>query len=525
LYTSKASNVRRAGGLKGRRSVGVGVLVTTVWLASARVAWTQEETTPAKSGGSDAANPVVVGPPSPTPPPTGPSPTELALKAQQARLEEMAAEQARLRDELQMMSEILNAERAEEVIGLRDKADKAEAVLKKPPVFTSKGGVGITGFIQADWNILRQSSEDQVNPSTLQPINDERFLIRRARLRTTLDKTYVAGALEFDGNTVNGSTARIVGAEASVKLPGEEGAPLPLLMATIGLFKIPFGYELLQSDRDRLFMERSTAEQALFPGEYDVGARLSGGWRFVRYMVALQNGDPLGEKAFPGRDPNSAKDFSGRIGVDTPVTDTISIAAGFSGLEGKGFHRGNPATKPTIQWSDRNEDGAFQTNELVTSPGLAATPSANFTRFAYGADLELSVGIPGLGKAQAYGEFYMAKNLDRNKVIADPLGPVGRDYRELGWYVAGLLDLGELVTVGARWDTYNPDMDSTDPVRVLVPTDLSFSTLALAAEVHNANGRLVLEYDHNNNKSGRDSTGLPATLKDDSVILRGQVSF
>ena len=46
-------------------------------------------------------------------------------------------------------------------------------------------------------------------------------------------------------------------------------------------------------------MERSTAERALFPGEYDVGARLMGGWRFVRYVIAVQNGNPIGERSFP----------------------------------------------------------------------------------------------------------------------------------------------------------------------------------------------------------------------------------
>jgi hypothetical protein len=467
----------------------------------------------------------VEGPP--TPPPPGPSATDKAVEAQQKKLEEMAAEQARLREELEMMSAVLGAEReqrAEEVIGLREKADRAEAALKKPPVVTAKGGVALTGFLQADWGLWRQASEDQVN-TALQPINEERFMIRRARLRTVLDKTYVAGALEFDGNTVNGSTARIVGAEASIKLPGEDGSPIPLLMGTIGLFKIPFGFELLQSDRDRLFMERSTAEQALFPGEYDVGARLQGGWRFVRYAIAVQNGNPLGERAFPGRDPNSAKDIAGRVGVDTPVTDLVSIAAGFSGLKGRGFHRGNPATKPTIQWSDRNEDGSFQSNEIVTTPGLSATDSSNFNRFAYGADLGLAVGLPGLGKATLYGELYLAKNLDRAKLIADPNGPIGRDYREAGGYVAGLLDIGDFVTVGGRWDAYNPDVDSTDAVRALVPTDLSYSTIAVAAEVHNQNGRLVLEYDHNDNKLGRSPNGTPTTLKDDSVVLRGQVSF
>jgi hypothetical protein len=489
------------------------------WLASAEVAWAQEGAAP--SGGPDAANAIVEGPvppAAPTPPPVGPSPAEEALKAEQAQLKEgLDALQAELSAERE--------QRAEEVIALREKLEKAEALLKKPPVFTAKGGVGLTGFLQADFGAWRQSSEDQVNPSTLLPVNEERFSIRRARLRTTLEKTYVAGALEFDGSTTNGSTARIVGAEASIKLPGEEGAPVPLLMATIGLFKIPFGFEVLQSDRDRIFFERSTAEQALFPGEYDVGARLSGGWRFVRYAVAVQNGNPLGERAFPGRDPNAAKDIAGRLGIETPITDQVSIAAGFSGLSGTGFHRGSPATKPTLQWSDRNEDGAFQPNEIVTSPGLAATPSANFGRFGFGADLGLTVAVPSVGSAMVYGELYVAKNLDRAKLPADPLGTVGRDYRELGAYVAALLDIGEHATVGARYDTYNPDRDSTDPVRALVATDVSFGTLALVAALRNPNGRLTVEYDHNSNHLGRDAAGNPATLKDDAVLIRGQVSF
>ena len=43
-------------------------------------------------------------------------------------------------------------------------------------------------------------------------------------------------------------------------------------MGTMGLFKIPFGFEIIQSDRDRLFMERANVMRALFPGEYDAGA-------------------------------------------------------------------------------------------------------------------------------------------------------------------------------------------------------------------------------------------------------------
>jgi hypothetical protein len=490
------------------------------------MAWAQAEGAPAKPGNTDAAKPIVEGPPAPEPtpppPPPGPTPEELAIRA----------EQAEIRAALEAVTAELGAERAqraEEVITLSDKLEKAEGALKKtaerPPVTVAKPGVGLTGFLQADWALLRQSSEDQVNPSTLQPLNEERFVIRRARLRTTIERQYVAGALEFDGNTVNGSTARIVGAEASVKYQGDDDAPIPLVMGTIGLFKIPFGFELLQSDRDRIFLERSSAERALFPGEYDVGARLQGGWRFARYAIAVQNGNPLGERAFPGRDPNSSKDITGRVGIETAITDVVSVSGGVSGLTGKGFHRGTPATKPTLQWSDRNEDGVLQPNEIVTSPGAAATPSSNFSRFAFGADLRLVVAVPELFKATVYGELYLAKNLDRALLIADPAGAVGRDYRELGWYAAATAEIRDLILLGVRYDGYNPDRDSTDPTKPLVPTDFSYNTLSVVGGVQLSGARFLVEYDHNDNHLGRDTAGRPTTLEDDTVILRGQVSF
>jgi hypothetical protein len=537
LYTEQASfrgATVRAGGHKGRRSFVAG-LVTAGWVASGAAAWSQEGAPPAKAGGADAApapkpqapEGPYVGPPTPGPTQTEKDLLEAQKKAADAQ-KALEAAQAEQKASLDAIAAELGAEReqrAEEMIALQEKLAKAQAALKKPPVSTAGTGVALTGYLQADWRIWGQSSEDEINPSTLAPVNEERFMIRRARLKTTIDREYVAGALEFDGNTVNGTTARLINAEASVKLPGEEGSPVPLLMATIGLFKIPFGFEIIQSDRDRVFLERSTAEQALFPGEYDLGARLSGGWRFARYAIAVQNGEPLGEKAYPGRDPNAAKDIVGRIGVETPIVETVSVAAGFSGLWGKGFHRGTPATKSIIQWSDRNEDGIFTSDELVAVPGSAATPSQNFSRFAWGADANLQVAIPQLGVATAYGELYFAKNLDRAKVIADPFGPLGRDAREFGFYVAGLLEITNIGTVGVRYDTYNPDRDSTNPTKPLIPTELSFGTLSVVAAFGTPSARLQLEYDHNTNHSGRDLMGRPATLKDDTLIVRGQVAF
>src|SRR5262249_5010735 len=158
------------------------------------------------------------------------------------------------------------------------------------------------------------------------------------------------------------------------------------------------------SDRDRLFMERANVVRALFPGEYDVGARASGGWMFVRYAVAVQNGDPLGERAFPGRDPNAAKDVNGRVGVDGAIGESVAISGGVSGTYGRGLSKNTGATKPTFQWSDRNENGRLDSGELLVSPGVAATQATTFSRHALGLDAQLRVQLPRLGESMLYGE-------------------------------------------------------------------------------------------------------------------------
>ncbi len=451
-------------------------------------------------------------------------------KARQADAEEKRArELSAVRADLDALRSELAAERAARAADeanwqARAEAMAAEARRAPPTVSTARLGLGLTGFLQADL-MVRQSSQNQLSPAGA-PLNQNEFYIRRARLRATVDRQWVAGLIELDGNTVNGPQARIIGAEASVKLPAQNGEPVPLLMATIRMFKIPFGFEVGQSDRERLFLERSTAERGLFPGEYDAGARLAGGWRFVRYALAAMDGEPIGEKSsYALRDPNSAKDFVGRVGIDTPLAPAVWVAGGFSGLGGKGFHPGTAATKSVLQWNDRNQNGAIDPGEIMVIPGASATPSQSFTRFGYGADLRVGVNEGNLGATVLYGELYWAKNLDRAVLPADPVA-FSRDYREFGAYVGATQDLGPHVQLGARFDFYNPDADSVNQIMgATLPSALTYKTLAMVAGWRAPAGRLIAEFDLNRNHNGRDVLGNPTNLADNAFSVRGEVSF
>lgn len=444
-----------------------------------------------------------------------------ALERQQAELAEL---KAAMKAQQERQEQVRTEDRAalEKAIAEATTKHLAEA----PLVRAGAAGLTLSGYVQADLR-FRQSSQNEIDGSSGVPLNQDRFLIRRARLRLAGDWGIVGGALELDGNTVNGATARILGAEANVRWPSSTKGALPYVMATIGLFKTPFGYEVgIESDRERLFMERSMAAQALFPGEYDLGARLSGGWRFLRYSLAVMNGNPAGDKQFALRDPNRSKDFVGRLGVDLRAGSRVALQAGFSGVYGTGFHPGTPATKDVLVWRDLNENGTVDPGELQAITGAAATPSADFERWAVGGDVRVSVALPVIGSLVVFGEIAYAGNLDRGVQPADPVA-AARALRELGWHAGFTLDLTRYAQIGARYDDYNPDFDARDRLSgALVPANASYATAAFAAALRYAGrARLVLEYDLNRNHLGRDASGAPTNLKDNAVLVRGEVVF
>jgi hypothetical protein len=394
------------------------------------------------------------------------------------------------------------------------------------PMLIKLGGfrLVLSGFVQADGVLYNQASVDEVNPATGVPLNQTRFLIRRAHLRTDLDYGVVSGALELEASTVQGANVRLFAAEVSLRWP--TATTVPYAMATIGLFRIPFGFENQERDYVRLFMERSSIIRALFPGENDLGVRVQGGWRAFRYQLAAMNGHPVAEQQYALLDPTRSKDFLGRLGVDTPLTRRVQAEVGLSALWGTGFHTGTPATKNGIAWNDSNGNGQVDPTEIIGIAGQPAVPSQTFTRYALGGDVRLVVAVPRLGALQLYGELVWATNLDRGLLPADPVG-VGRDLRELGWYVGATQALTRWAALGIRYDRYDPDADAREQAGAnLVARDRTFTTLAVVvAALYRQYGRVTLEYDHNTNGLLRDASGAPATLGSDVLTLRAQVVF
>lgn len=401
--------------------------------------------------------------------------------------------------------------------------------------FAGRLPVNVLGYIQADWTAFRQTSQNEVNPDG-EPLNEDRFVIPRARVRLTADRGYTFGALELDANTVRGPQVRPINAEASFKWPAQRPGFDPAFdqhtlpketwfMVTFGLIQTPFGFEPMEVALRRPFLEQTTMASAFFPGQYDLGLRVIGGFKFLSYALGIMNGDPIGERTFPGRDPNKSKDLVFRVGAANEVTETLRVEGGVSGLTGRGFHEGRKATADQVVWRDVNEDGVVDPIELQGVPGTAAEPSSSFKRFAVGADLRVFVKVPVLGELQVRGEIVRAANLDRGLYVADPVAS-SRDLRETGWYLGATQEITRWAQVGVRHDTYNPDSDASDRQPfALVPNDLSLSTWSFMAMARTPYGRFIAQLDHRQNALGRDERGAPTTLADDSFTLRAEARF
>ena len=392
------------------------------------------------------------------------------------------------------------------------------------PAASSDPLVELTGYAQVEYQ-SHADSEEQLLQGNNTTLNQNRFLVRRARLTAKRAWEYTSLELELDGNTTNGPSFGLYRAEASAFYrPDKQKGPLGQL--TLGMFRLPFGYEIPESSSTRWFMERSLASRALFPGEIDVGGRLSGEFGPFRYAGALTNGEPLGSRTgFQLQDPNKNKDFTISVGAKGDPLEFLTLSGGVSANKGRGFHPGTGATKSSMAWSDQNDDGIIQPNEIVPNAGRAAVKSETFERWAIGGDLQLDFETP-LGSTKLYGEVIVAENMDRGFYPADPVS-AGQDLREFGYYIGILQEVTKYGVVGFRFDYYDPNADATDRrAGKTLPAENTVTTFSpLVGVTLPKRARLCFQYDIIKDFLARDIYGVPANLENNAWTLRLQVNL
>lgn len=384
-------------------------------------------------------------------------------------------------------------------------------------------GLKIGGYLQAQLQ-HNAVSEDQLQQSGV-PLNQNEFLVRRARLRLDRGWDFASATLELDANTVHGPKVGVRRAEASLFYRANNARDLPpIVTLSVGVLDIPFGFELAESARVRWFMERSIGSGALYPTEMDAGAKVSGAVAFLRYAVAVSNGQPVDESSFP-RDPNSNKEITGRFGAEVPVTDKLDLSGGTSFAVGKGFHPGDAATKSRLIWNDVNQDGVAQPGEVIGIPGNGATPSKNFRRWALGLDFQAGLQT-AIGRSRLTAEAFVASNYDRGFVPSDPVQTT-LDARQAGGYVALTQELTRYGVIGFRASIYDPNADvlETRAAKTLPKTQTVKTFSPLAGLVLPNRARLLFQYDFVRDYLARDAVGVPSDAKNDQWAVRLQVEL
>jgi hypothetical protein len=297
--------------------------------------------------------------------------------------------------------------------------------------------------------------------------NKSYFRLRRARLKIELEPNeYSRMVVEIDptlaGGPDNGTgtIARNVEADGLAKW----GGGVETLFG-MGIFKIPYGWEVLQSDADRPFIERSWWEQNVIPGEFDTGAKaytraMDG--RLV-FQAAFINGQTMGEKTFSlVPDLTKGKSIVGRASYNFGPFDV-----GTSGYYGQG-----------------------------AEVSLAQLAFKQFPRWAWNFEAALHHRFLPFGATRVLGEFNLGQNMDRGVNYAFALPGLPSDIvngsvtnrNELGGFIRIEQDITHWSTLAVRYDYYTPDTSISDDGR---------HTFAVVGVAHFTRQlQLMLEYNH-----------------------------
>jgi hypothetical protein len=488
--------------------------------------------------GHAAAQPLGDPPDQPAPEAGGEVPADVA-----ADLARAGAERAELERRLGLLEETLAELRREaEAREAREARERAEArkaqeaaaaevaaALAAPPPPTRAGyvlgeGLVLGGYLQSEYRHRADSEDQYVQGVGLR--NHNRFLVRRSRVRLTANREHVGAVIELDGNTTAGGyQVSVRRSEAHVQYRPDPARP-PLVKLAGGVMDTAFGHELVESSRERPFMERSLMVRSMWPSPADVGARLSGGYLWFRYTAQALNGEPRGQRqGFPGLAPTSSKDLLLRLGVEAPLRPGWMLTSNVTSVRGRGFHRGTDASKGGLGWRDQNEDGVIQPQELDPISGRAGASAETFPRWALGVDAQLRFRT-SLGDGMVYGEVILAQNMDRGMFYSNPV-LTGLDQRMFGYSAAFWQEIAPYGLVGFRYDVYDPNSDLFDQrAGRLHPHSQRVQTYAPVIGLQlPERARLLFQYEHIRDRFGRDEQGVPADVSNDAWTVRLQVEL
>jgi hypothetical protein len=390
----------------------------------------------------------------------------------------------------------------------------------------------ISGYIQAQWQLADSSGISSFSGGNFPVNSDNRFSVRRGRLKLTYEGRLSQFVLQIDA-TERGVSLK--DAYVNFKDPW-----LQMFTLQGGVFNRPFGFEIAYSSSLRESPERARVTQTLFPQERDLGAMLTiqprkeSRFNFIRLNAALICGNAIAPEI------DSRKDFVGQVGiVKTTRNEKFRYAVGVSYYNG-GFFQETKKVYNMTTLADGMTKG-FEVDSTDSNKGKYAK------REYFGADAQFSldwaIGVTTLRIETVVGSQPGSSNSNvspYNRSIPatpDPIDTYNRSFN--GGYVYLIQNiLQSRHEVVIKYDFFDPNTEvkgtdaksevsyNENTIKTgLGSADIAYTTWGFGYNVRIlSNVKLIAFYEIVKNES-TEVKGYPNDLSDNVFTLRAQFKF
>jgi phosphate-selective porin len=384
--------------------------------------------------------------------------------------------------------------------------------------------VKLSGYVQLQYQKADSAGIRSYAGGDFREGVDSRFQVRRGRLKAD----YKNGGLQ--------SVIQIDVTERGVVIKDAYASYTPAFLKpvtlTAGMFNRPFGFELPYSSAHRESPERGRMSPILFPGERDLGAKITvkgpeqSAWHFITLEAGMFNGTGAPRVHADAADFDSFKDFIGRLALsNTFLNGKIKAAVGSS------YYRGGWAQDSvfTYSWGAVNDS----TEGFVKSPEKIKRLSQAQREYV-GADAQFSLKTEA-GLTTLRAEFIAGRQPGTSKSSDSPQSRPSDNtfFRKFNgayfYFIQSITNTGLSVII--KYDWYDPNTQATGniigkPNSNTSAADLKFATLGGGLRYEMNDGlTFTAYYDWVRNETAADLNGFQTDVKDNVLTLRMQIRF
>lgn len=383
----------------------------------------------------------------------------------------------------------------------------------------------ISGYVQAQYQVADTAGISSFAGGNFGKGTDNRFMVRRGRVKFAYNNEFSQAVLQID---ITEKGLGIKDAYVSVTEPW-----LKTVSLTGGVFDRPFGYEISYSSSVRETPERSRIYQTLFPGERDLGGKLSlqapknSSWNLLKLEVGLLNGNG------PNVETDAYKDISGRLSVNKTSSNKK-----FSWGLGSSYYIGGFSAKTDSLYTSKkvNEQSVFVKDSIAHGSKL--------DREYIGLDGQVSMDW-WLGKTQIRAEYLLGTQTGTEKSTSSLTAAINADAYTRnfeGYYVYFIQNIFKTpLQAVVKYDVYDPNVQvAGNTIGLAAPTgykktgeaDIKYATLGIGLNYQwNKHLKIMAYYDMVTNETtinsnhGSTLKDLSKDRKDNVFTLRVQYKF